>query len=93
MKDRTKHIHAVALGPQSSSGDWDVWVLANGQIQHWNMKALGWEELVLDYNLIPLLSHEVSKTFRLTDCQDLELSDLSVFKSVVCLLFCPISSI
>ena len=82
-KDRTKYIHAVALGLQSSTGDRDVWVLANGHIQHWNMKAEGWEELVLDCNLIALLSDEVIKTFKLTYCQDLELSDLSVFKSVV----------
>ena len=47
------------------------------------MKAEGWEELVVDYNLIVLLCNEVSKTFKLIDCRDLELSDLSVFKSVL----------
>ncbi|KAF8798054.1 hypothetical protein BYT27DRAFT_7203757 [Phlegmacium glaucopus] len=83
IKDRTKHIHAVSLAPPSSTGNRDVWVLANGHIQHWNMKAEGWEELVVDYNLIPLLSYEVSRTFKLMDCQDLELSDLSVFNDGV----------
>ena len=47
------------------------------------MKAEGWEELVVDYNLITLISDEISNTFKLIDCRDLELSDLSVFKSVV----------
>ena len=84
MKDRTKHIHAVALGLQSSTGDRDVWVLANEHIQHWNIKTEGWEELVVDYNLMALLSDEISKTFKLIDCRDIELSDLSVFKLVLC---------
>ena len=47
------------------------------------MRAEGWEELVVDFNLIDLLSDEVSKTFKLADCRDLELSDLSVFKLVL----------
>ena len=83
IKDRTKHIHAVALGLQSSASNRDVWVLANEHIQHWNMKTEGWEELVADYNLIALLSDEISKTFNLIDCRDLELSDLSMLKSVI----------
>lgn len=93
IKDRTKHILAVALGLQSSTGDRDVWVLANEHIQHWNMKTEGWEELVMDYNLITLLSDEISKTFKLIDCRDIELSDLSVLKSVLWLLFCLTPSI
>ena len=40
----------------------------------------------MDYNLVALLSDEVSKTFKLIDCRDLELSDLSVFKSVAAVL-------
>ena len=57
-------------------------MLANEHIQHWNMKTEGWEDLVMDYNLIELLSDEITKTFKLIDCRDIELSDLSVFKSV-----------
>jgi nuclear pore complex protein Nup133 len=90
IKDRTKHIHAVALGLKSFTGDQDVWVLANEHIQHWNMKVEGWEELVVDCNLIALLSDEISKTFKLIDCRDLELSDLSVLKSVVVAISCTL---
>jgi len=82
LKDKSKHIHAVALGLQSSHGDRDVWALANGRVQQWNMRFEGWEELVLDHDLIELLSGEVEKKFDVGNrdpSQDLELSDLAVF--------------
>lgn len=83
VKDKNNHIHAVALGTSSSNGDRQVWVLANGRIQLWNMKSEGWEHLVLDYDLIDLLAEEVAKKFDVGDSdprQDLELSDLAVFR-------------
>lgn len=82
-KDKSKHIHAVALGLQSPNGDRDVWALANGHVQQWNMRFEGWEDLILDYDLIALLSQEVERKFDVGNrdpSQDLELSDLAVFK-------------
>ncbi|KAF8964670.1 hypothetical protein BDZ97DRAFT_1660027 [Flammula alnicola] len=82
-KDKAKHIHAVSLGAQFSTGDRDVWALANGRIQQWSMKSEGWEELILDYDLTSLLSEKVVEklTTQSPDIsgEDLELSDLAVF--------------
>ena len=67
----------------SSNGDCQVWALANGRVQLWNMKSEGWEHLVLEHDLVDILSEEVAKRFDVGDRdpkQDLELSDLAVFR-------------
>ena len=83
VKDKAKHIHAVALGLQATNGGRQVWALANGRVQLWDMKFEGWEHLILDNDLVELLSEEVSRRFDIGDHdaqQDLELSDLAVFR-------------
>ncbi|KAF9533020.1 hypothetical protein CPB83DRAFT_903494 [Crepidotus variabilis] len=82
VKDKAKHIHAVALGLQSANGDRQIWALANGRVQQWNMKFEGWEDILLEHDLVELLSEEVTRKFDVGDrdpSQDLELSDLAVF--------------
>jgi len=83
VKDKTKHIHAIALGLQATNGGHQVWALANGRVQLWDVKFEGWENLILDNDLVELLSEEVSRKFDIGDHdpkQDLELSDLAVFR-------------
>ena len=78
FKDKNNHIHAVALGVLSSNRD-----RANGRFQLSNMKSEGWGHLVLDHDLVDVLSEEVAKRFDVGDRdpkQDLELSDLGVFR-------------
>ncbi len=73
----------MALGPQAANGDRQIWALANGRVQLWNMKFEGWEDLILEHDLVEILSEEVAKKFDVGDRdprQDLELSDLAVFK-------------
>ncbi|KAF9564613.1 hypothetical protein CPC08DRAFT_684782 [Agrocybe pediades] len=81
IKDKNKYIHAVSLGAESSIGDRDVWVLANGTLQLWSMKAEGWEDLVHEHDLSALLLQGL-KEKRLglvEEDQDVELSDLAIF--------------
>ena len=80
VKDSSKHIHAVAVGPSSVSGDRDIWALANGRVQQWSLKSEGWEEPVADEDLTSLLSEKVVEKMSssgLQSCEDLELSDLA----------------
>ena len=80
VKDSSKHIHAVAVGPSSVSGDRDIWALANGRVQQWSLKSEGWEEPVTDEDLTSLLSEKVVEKMSssgLQSCEDLELSDLA----------------
>lgn len=82
IKDKNKHIHAVSLGQETPSGDRDVWALANGSLQLWSMKSEGWEELVHEHDLSPLLLKGLrdKKLGTVAEDQDVELSDLAIFE-------------
>lgn len=83
-KDANKHIHAVAVGASSPTGDRDVWALANGHIQQWTLKSEGWEEPVLEQDITSLLSASVLRKTSTNSsqqlCEDLELSDLALLE-------------
>lgn len=82
IKDKSKHIHAVALGSRTPTGDRDVWALANGRVQQWSMKAEGWEELRTDYDLTNLIAEKVVGNLLGpgSSCEDLELDDMAAFR-------------
>lgn len=86
VKDQSKHIHAVALGSRTPTGDRDVWALANGRVQQWFLKAEGWEELRTDHDLIALIGEKVANTLLGPGAswEDIELDDMAIFRSVVC---------
>lgn len=82
IKDKSKHIHAVALDSRTPTGDRDVWALANGRVQQWTMRAEGWEELKTDYNLSNLIAERVAEDLLGpgSSCEDLELDDMAIFR-------------
>ncbi|KAF9476583.1 methyltransferase type 11 [Pholiota conissans] len=84
-KDVSKHIHAVAVSSAAVNGDRNVWALANGRIQQWNMKSEGWEEAIMDEDLTELLYDKIDEKINGqgsdSKCKDLELSDLAIFSN------------
>ena len=78
------NISAVALfdRPEDPTGR-DVWTLIDFRIQRWNMSTEGWEELIVDENVMDLIAPQVQTKFACFTNGlelDLELLDLQVVR-------------
>ncbi|KAG6814378.1 hypothetical protein H0H92_010964 [Tricholoma furcatifolium] len=79
----SKNISSVALGPKTGAGGREVWAIVDTRFQRWSMSPEGWEQLLLEEDMLGILSAALRKTFgpRVdADDQklDLELLDLAV---------------
>lgn len=79
------YINAVALHdrPADPTGR-DVWTLIDFRIQKWNMSTEGWEELIVDEDVMDLITPQVQTKFSSFTSGldlDLELLDLQVVSS------------
>ncbi|KAI5890655.1 uncharacterized protein SCHCODRAFT_02632498 [Schizophyllum commune H4-8] len=59
----TGPIASVALGRDSSSGGQDIWALVGSHIQRWDMKPDGWEEALLDADVLELICDALRERF------------------------------
>ncbi|XP_006458086.1 hypothetical protein AGABI2DRAFT_216285 [Agaricus bisporus var. bisporus H97] len=75
------YVSSITLGKLSTTGEREVWVLVNERIQKWELKPEGWEELLLDRNVVGLLKTAVKDKFRISEeddqSMDFELIDLA----------------
>jgi nuclear pore complex protein Nup133 len=75
------YVSSIALGKLSTTGEREVWVLVNERIQKWELKPEGWEELLLDRNVVGLLKSAVKDKFKISEeddqSMDFELIDLA----------------
>lgn len=78
---------AIALGNETTNGGREVWALINTRVQKWDMKSEGWENILLDEELVGLLRAAVREEFGEKVEQDnarldLELVDLAIDRFV-----------
>ena len=59
----TGPIASVALGRDSPSGGQDVWALVGSHIQRWDMKPDGWEEALLDADVLEPICDALRERF------------------------------
>ncbi|KAJ7582654.1 hypothetical protein C8J56DRAFT_955381 [Mycena floridula] len=75
------NISSVALGPRNAAGGRELWALVDSRLQKWDMKPEGWEELVMDEDIIEIvrsaLRDSVAGIERDNSKLDLELVDLA----------------
>lgn len=79
----SKNINAIAFGATTSVGGKEVWALVDTRLQKWDMKPEGWEEMLVEGDVLSILAAAIRKTFgaRVNDDDkmvDLELLDLAV---------------
>ncbi|KAG6874188.1 hypothetical protein C0995_003734 [Termitomyces sp. Mi166 len=79
----SKNISAIALGAKTGTGGREVWAIVDTLLQRWAMSPEGWEQLLLEGDILGILSTAVRKAFGTrvdADDQkvDLELLDLAV---------------
>ncbi|KXN86872.1 hypothetical protein AN958_09467 [Leucoagaricus sp. SymC.cos] len=74
------YVSSIALGKPSATGERVVWTLVSERIQKWELKPEGWEELLLDKNVVELLKSAVKDNFGIKEdrdqSMDFELIDL-----------------
>lgn len=79
------YVSSVALGKPSATGEREVWTLVNERVQKWELKPEGWEELLLDKNVVELLKSAVKDEFGIKEkdqSMDFELIDLGFERCV-----------
>lgn len=64
------YVSSIALGKPSATGERVVWTLVNERIQKWELKPEGWEELLLDKNVVELLKSVVKDAFGIKEDRD-----------------------
>ncbi|KAG6898380.1 hypothetical protein C0992_009055 [Termitomyces sp. T32_za158] len=79
----SKNVSAIALGAKSGTSGREVWAIVDTRLQRWSMSPEGWEQLLLEGDVLGILSTAVRKAFGTrvdADDQkvDLELLDLAV---------------
>ncbi|KAG6900855.1 hypothetical protein C0993_009973 [Termitomyces sp. T159_Od127] len=79
----SKNVSAIALGAKTGNGGREVWAIVDTRLQRWSMSPEGWEQLLLEGDVLGILSTAVRKAFGTrvdADDQkvDLELLDLAV---------------
>jgi nuclear pore complex protein Nup133 len=75
------NIAAIALGAKTNRGT-EIWALVESRVQKWNVTAEGWEEFVLQEDIVAILRPTIQNTLRApSDYLDLELLDLAVDRS------------
>jgi nuclear pore complex protein Nup133 len=76
------YVSSIALGKPSATGERVVWTLVSERIQKWELKPEGWEELLLDKNVVGLLKSAVMDAFGIREDRDqfldFELIDLGL---------------
>ncbi|KAG6866953.1 hypothetical protein C0991_003869 [Blastosporella zonata] len=79
----SRNISAIALGAKTGAGGREVWAVVDTRLQRWSMSPEGWEQLLMEGDLLGILSAAVRKEFGSrvdVDDQkvDLEIVDLAV---------------
>lgn len=79
----SRNVNAIAFGAATLTGGKYVWALVDTRLQKWEMKPEGWEEMLLEGDVSPILSLAIRTNFGThvdeDDAQmDLELLDLAV---------------
>ncbi|KAF9454530.1 hypothetical protein P691DRAFT_655678 [Macrolepiota fuliginosa MF-IS2] len=64
------YVSSIALGKPSATGEREVWALVSERIQKWELKPEGWEELLLDKNVVELLRSAVKDEFGIKEERD-----------------------
>ncbi|KAI0065375.1 hypothetical protein BV25DRAFT_1880143 [Artomyces pyxidatus] len=81
LHSSTGNITAIALGPKTALGT-DVWALVDSHIQKWNIAAEGWEEIVLEQDIVSIIRPAIQDSLRDASAadayMDLELIDMAV---------------
>lgn len=77
------NINSVALGATNSTGGRDLWALVDTRVQRWDMKAEGWEEVLLDEEVAGIIRFAVRDAFgegveQDNARMDLELLDIAI---------------
>ncbi len=76
------NVNSVALGPKTLSGGREVWALVDTRLQKWDMKLEGWEDLLLDEDVLNVVRRALRTHLPGVEGDnsrlDLELVDLAV---------------
>lgn len=76
------NVNAVAVGRSTADGGKDVWTLVDTRIQKWELKAEGWEDLLVDEELSALFCKAIRRNLGVTESDDtrldLEFLDIAI---------------